>query len=367
MELDDTSQRIAWPVVGVTWVVVALTSTLLTFTRLTIAGHHDFDWWPRFIARDLVTWAFWAALTPVILRLARRFPIVGPQWRGTIGLHVLIGLALTVAFNMLRFAENLVIGWITTPAIVRSFVESAIDRTVFQFFIYLSVVAVGSAVDRARLLSEQDRRTARLESHLLAAQLSALRAQLQPHFLFNTLHTVALLIRERENDDALRVVLDLSELLRRVVDDTDTEAVPLRQELAFLERYIGIERVRFDDAVEITIEAETGTLDAAVPPLLLQPIVENALRHGLGEGPGRGTVQVSARRRADTVTIDVVDNGPGYDGARADTGRGVGLRNTQARLNGLFPDRRCLEITPLAARGTRVRLVLPYRATRAGA
>jgi two-component system LytT family sensor kinase len=366
VELDGAPQRIAWPVVGVAWIVVAFTSTLLTFARLAIAGHHDFDWWPRFIARDLVTWAFWAALTPVILQLARRFPIIGRQWTRTVGLHVVIGLALTVAFNMLRLVEDLVIGWIAPPTTVRSFLESAIERTVFQFFIYLSILAVGSAVDRTRLLREQDRRTARLESHLLTAKLSALRAQLQPHFLFNTLHTVALLIRERKNEDALRVVLDLSELLRRAVDDTDTEEVPLRQELAFLERYIGIERVRFDDAVEITIEAETETLDAAVPPLLLQPIVENALRHGLAEGPGRGTVQVSARRQADTVTIDVVDDGPGYDRARADTGRGVGLRNTQARLDGLFPDHRCLEITPLATRGTRVRLVLPYRATMAG-
>jgi two-component system LytT family sensor kinase len=237
--------------------------TLFTYARLTVGHHHDWALWPRVVARDLMTWAFWAALAPLILRLARRFPLVGPDWWRTLSGHILVGRPLTTAFNGLRFVENISFGLTTQTAVV-PFIESALERTIFQFFIYLSVLAVGSAVDHLRREIEKDQRAARLESNLLAAKLSALRAQLQPHFLFNTLHTVALLIRQRDTSEALRVVLDLSELLRRVIDDTHTEQIPLRQELAFLRRYIGIESVRFDD-VDFTIDADAETLDACRP------------------------------------------------------------------------------------------------------
>lgn len=343
----------SWLVIGVVWAVVAGASTLFTSVYLVMAGHHDLAWWPRFLLRELATWGFWVALTPVLLRLVRRFPIIGPQWRRTLGLHIAIGLALTVAFNVLRFGENILIGWVTRDT-AASFIGWSLERTVFQFFIYLSVIAIGSAVDHQQ-------RTARLETHLLSARLAALRAQLQPHFLFNTLHTVAMLIRGHDNDEALRVVLDLSELLHRVVNDTDTEHIPLERELSFLERYVGIERTRFDDAVAITIDADANALDAAVPPLLLQPLVENALRHGMSDPDGRGRVRVSAHRQADRLTIDIVDDGPGYDSDRADTSGGVGLTNTRARLAGLYPNDHRLEIAALAVRGTRVRLDLPYQ------
>ncbi len=349
--------RRSWLVVCVVWAVVACASTLFTEVSLVIAGHHDLDLWPRFLLRELATWGFWVALTPMLLRLVRRLPITGPRWKQTLGLHIGIGLALTVAFNVLRFGENIVIGWLTQGNAVM-FIGWSLQRTVFQFFIYLSVMAVGSAVDH-------EQRSARLESHLLSAKLAALRAQLQPHFLFNTLHTVAMLIRERDNTEALRVVLDLSELLHRVVDDMDTEQIPLERELSFLECYVGIERARFDDAVAMTIDADANTLDAAVPPLLLQPLVENALRHGISDADGRGRVRVSARRQADRITIDVVDDGPGYESGRAGTATGVGLKNIRERLVGLYPNDHRIEIAPLVERGTRVRLVLPYRSTTA--
>jgi two-component system LytT family sensor kinase len=340
----------SWLVIGVAWIAVACASTLFISVSLVLAGHHDLAWWPRFVLRELATWAFWVALTPVMLRLVRRYPIIGPHWRRTLGTHIGIGLALTVAFNVLRFGGNLAIGWIARDKTV-SFIEWSLERTVFQFFIYLSIIAIGSAADR--------------EAHLLSARLAALRAQLQPHFLFNTLHTVAMLIRERENDEALRVVLNLSELLHRVVDDTDTEQIPLHRELSFVERYVDIERARFDDAVAITIDVDANALDAAVPPLLLQPLVENALRHGIRDTGGRSQVRVSARRQMGRVTIDIDDDGPGYDSAHANTGTGVGLRNTRARLAGLYPNDHRLEIAPRAERGTRVRLVLPYRSSSA--
>jgi signal transduction histidine kinase len=348
-----------WRTILTAWALIACASTLLTFAGNVMWGTQRFRW-PVEIGRELIAWSFWAALTPLIFRLARRFPIIGPGWWRSIGIHAIAGLGLTVAFNAIRIAESAAMGWITMANLFPS-LQGVVARVVFQLFVYLAVVAIGSAADHARLVHEHDRRAARLESHLLAAKLSALRAQLQPHFLFNTLHTVALLIREHANEEALGVVLNLSDLLRRVVDDTDTEQIPLRRELAFLERYVEIERVRFDESLTVTIEADPAVLDAAVPPLLLQPIVENALRHGVADRVGEGTVQVLATRGGDTVTIDVVDNGPGYETSRNPRQRGVGLRNIQQRLDGLYPGQHGLDITALAGRGTRVRLTLPYR------
>jgi two-component system, LytTR family, sensor kinase len=353
-DLNPRAHARSWLIIGVVWAVVAGVSTLFTEISLVLEGHHDLDLWPRFLLREVATWAFWVSLTPVLLRLVRRLPLIGPRWRRTVGIHIGIGLALTVVFNLLRFGENLVIGWLTQGSAVM-FMAWSLQRTAMQFFIYLSVIAVGSAVD-------QEQRTAHVESLLLSAKLSALRAQLQPHFLFNTLHTIAMLVRERDTDEALRVVLDLSELLRRVVDDTDTEHIPLERELSFLERYVGIERARFDDAIAMTIDVDTNARDAAIPPLLLQPLVENALRHGMSSADGRGSVRVSARRQANRVTIDIVDDGPGYDSGRADAATGVGLRNTRERLAELYPNDHQFEIAPLVERGTRVRLVLPYHA-----
>lgn len=148
-----------------------------------------------------------------------------------------------------------------------------------------------------------------------------------------------------------------------MIDDADTEQIPLRRELAFLERYVDIERVRFDESPAVTIDATADVLDAAVPPLLLQPLVENALRHGVATEGGRGAVRVSATRACcDTMTIDVVDNGAGYDVSPVPRAGGIGLRNIRERLDSLYPGTHRLEITALAERGTRVRLVLPYRA-----
>ena len=321
--------RISWRFIAAAWATIAGAATVSLYASSIVGHTHSFSWLLA-IVRQGIAWGFWAVLTPAILRLARRFPIVGPRWWRTLGLHALIGLLLTSAFNAIWILEVFAMGWFRTESVV-PFLQQAVLRTVFELFVYLAVLALGSAADKAQLVREQDRRAAHSESHLLTAKLAALRAQLQPHFLFNALHTVALLIRERENDEALRVVLNLGELLHRVLDDADTEQIPVRRELAFLEQYVDIERVRFDESLAVTIDATADVLDAAVPPLLLQPLVENALRHGVATDGTHGAVRVSATRDGrDTVTINVVDTGAGMRGAT----RSAGGRHRIAQYSG---------------------------------
>lgn|GEM_PF-6520863 len=196
----------------------------------------------------------------------------------------------------------------------------------------------------------------RYQRQLVQAQLAALRLQLQPHFLFNTLHSIVTLM-PRDVDAARRMVHGLAGLLRATLDVTKRDTLPLREELALVERYLDIERLRFGDRLHVTLDVPDELREAPVPSFCLQPLVENAIRHGIAAVDGRGEIRVTARQDGDALLVEVADNGPGIE---EDVALGVGLQNARDRLAQLFGDAGRIELTASAWGGALVRLSLPW-------
>jgi GAF domain-containing protein len=229
----------------------------------------------------------------------------------------------------------------------------------------------GLALDNARLYTEartaheQAVRASRLEAQLMQARLDALRAQLNPHFLFNALNTVAMLVRRHANEDALRAVVSLSEILRRALAVQSEQEVPLRDELALVEHYLQVEQLRFRDRLSVDIAVEQDALEASVPGLVLQPLVENAVRHGIARRAARGRIKISGRRDAGRLLLAVRDNGPGFpDGWEAAASGRVGLANTRERLHRLYGNACRFEARNASRGGAVVRITIPFRIAR---
>src|SRR5690349_19956463 len=233
---------------------------------------------------------------------------------------------------------------------------------------YWTILGIQYAVRYYHAYQERERQALRLELHaselktqLTRAQLGALKMQLQPHFLFNTLNAIMVLVRQQRGAQAEEMLARLSDLLRCVLDEVAAQEVPLRRELEYLQLYLSIEQVRFQDRLRIEISANPTVLDAAVPQMILQPIVENAIRHGIARSSAAGQIRISASRTGDTLEIDVQDDGPGFSPAHSSNTRGIGLTNTRARLEQLHGDAARLEIHKGEPRGALVTILLPYR------
>src|SRR5262245_40790860 len=199
-----------------------------------------------------------------------------------------------------------------------------------------------------------------LETQLAQAQLQSLKMQLHPHFLFNTLHAISALM----DDDvkaARRMIARLSELLRLTLENAGQQEFSLRQELDALERYLEIEQIRFQDRLTVRLAVAPETLDASVPNLILQPIVENAIRHGIAPRSSAGWIEIRAERREGMVELQVIDDGPGLQPAGEELREGIGLTNTRARLRQLYGDEHRIEIEDAAEGGLAVKLSIPYR------
>ena len=309
----------------------------------------------------------WAAFTPFILWLSSRSlsrpgERTQPLWL-RIPLLLLIGVGVAIAvYALLDLARFLVID----PPIVmrRRGGRSAFSplreigrlRFLNQLLIYLAVLATGFAREFFLRDQRRQRQEAHLQAQLAEARLDALRMQINPHFLFNTLHAVSALV-ERDPGGVRRMISRLSELLRHTIDSRAADEVPLREELAFLRRYIEIMEIRFQGRLHVEMQADDDTLDALVPNLILQPIVENALEHGVNRAAGEGQIAISARRDGPRLVLSVRDNGPGID---TQNESGVGLGNTRARLEQLYGDRAVLTLRNADGGGTLAEIALPY-------
>jgi two-component system LytT family sensor kinase len=301
----------------------------------------------------------WALLTPAILWLARRFPLQRGRWARSLEVHLPAG-ALLAVFSV---AANVQVSrwlWPDAPAEFFPYFASTIHWNVQWYWI---IVGVGHALDVYRRYRDRELRASQLETQLARAQLEALKVQVQPHFLFNTLNTISELVHE-DPAEADRMIVRLGDLLRLTVDNAGTQEVALRRELEFLNAYLEIEQARFRDRLTVRMEVDPETLDALVPNLLLQPLVENALHHGIAERPGPGCVTVSARlegRLEDRrLRLEVRDDGTGLPAGGAVRER-VGVGNTRARLRRLYgPDHR-FELRGGAGRGVVVTVSIPLR------
>jgi sensor histidine kinase YesM len=229
----------------------------------------------------------------------------------------------------------------------------------FNLLIYGVIVTIVHAFDYYQKFRERELRSLELEKHLAEAKLEALQMQLNPHFLFNTLHGISALMH-KDVDMADRILSRLSDLLRRTLENTGTQEVPLKQELDFLERYLEIERTRFGDRLTVRMHIDPDTLEAQVPNLVLQPLVENAIRHGIEPHAKPGIIELRAQRKNGMLHLQVQDNGAGLAGGQP-LEEGIGLSNTRARLQQLYGSAHQFQLRNLTSGGLVVSITIPCR------
>ena len=349
------------------WTVAGLFFLSQDLTRKLFLGDPT-PWW-HYLLSWMIGSYFCAALTPAILWLGRRFPLERRKWLRRVVLHLPCSVVFSIVVLVLDSAILPHLG--IFPTIMTSFSATLGFLLIFGFHgniaSYWTVLGIQAGFHYYHQFQERRRQalllelqTAELKSELVQAQLSALKNQLQPHFLFNTLNAIMVLVRQEKGRQAEEMLARLSDLLRCVLEDVDAQEVPLRRELEYLELYLSIEQVRFQDRLRVEINAEPATLDAAVPYMGMQPIVENAVRHGIGRRSAAGRIEINAARVNGSLEIQVRDDGPGLSSEGLDAAHGIGLANTRARLRQLYGDAAKLTVENGDQGGAVATLVLPY-------
>jgi LytS/YehU family sensor histidine kinase len=303
-------------------------------------------------------------LTPLILWLATRFPIERFKWLRSLAIHsgasILIGVGTRALHDLMLFYV------LADSGGKFSFTKLLMNvyfMTDYGAMIYWLILLISYAFDYQRRYREGEVRATRLEVQLAQAQLQALKMQLHPHFLFNTLHSISALVHKNP-DAADKMIARLGDFLRLTLENSGAQEVSLQEELEFLKCYLEIERIRFAERLTVQLDIEPQTLDARLPNLILQPIVENAIRHGISPRTAPGRIEIEARRLNGFLQVQVTDNGPGISSG-SNTGtivrEGVGLANTQARLKQLYGEDHRLDLSNAASGGLTVLLEIPFR------
>jgi two-component system LytT family sensor kinase len=325
--------------------------------------------WGQALYWALGDWYEWAILSPLIFWLCRRFSFERSRWRSSLPIHFVAGVAVSVVHLVLCALAEQLQAWSEGRSIAfsASFPRLFTNRFHFNLAVYGLIVCAWHAWAYYWKYREREAQAAELAGRLAQAQLQALRMQLNPHFLFNTLHAVSSLML-RDVVAANRMLTRLGELLRLTLETTDQQEVPLKQELEFLRRYLEIEQIRFGDRLAVRMDLEPAILDAIVPNLLLQPLVENAIRYAVEPNMGSGQIELSGGRNNGQLILQVSDNGVGtrsqestkINGATLARG-GIGLSNTRQRLRQLYGDHQSLELKPRDSGGLLVRITIPFR------
>jgi two-component system, LytTR family, sensor kinase len=302
----------------------------------------------------------WAIATPLVLWLARRFRIDRNNWLQRVGLHFVISLALVSTLLALHFVIYMAVLSrfdSVTPFRVFSYLYYNLDR---WLLVYWFILLMSHAFNYYNSFRKGELKASQLHTQLVQSQLEALKMQVHPHFLFNTLHSISALL-SKDTEAARKMITRLGDFLRLTLENSGSMEVTLQQEIEFLNGYLEIERIRFQDRLTTDIQVDPEVLDVRVPNLILQPIVENAMRHAIGNSTS-GRVEITAVPRNGVVRIEVKDNGPGIQADQtleARRGRGLGLTNTRARLAGLYGAAAHFELTNDPSGGLLVVLEIP--------
>ena len=338
----------AWTLFGLFFVTQLLISRAYRGRALDL-GHTLINW---------LTCAYlWAGLTPLVLYLSRRFRIERGRLRN-LPLHLVASVIVSLAHLSAYIAVTSLIIPLTAP-VWQVFQDFVFNGLHFNLITYWILVVISHAADYYRKYQDRELSASRFKAQLVQAQLTALRSQLQPHFLFNTLNSIAVLVRKQSNEEAVDMLTGLAELLRHSLKNVEAQEISLKEELEFLERYLEIEKVRFKDRLRVKMTIEPDTLEALVPNLILQPIVENAIRHGIGQRSAAGLLEISAQRVNCTLSLQVRDDGPGLQPAATSAGQ-IGLANTRARLRQLYGDAQSFELRNEVGGGALATMAIPF-------
>jgi two-component system LytT family sensor kinase len=312
--------------------------------------HLLFVWWAtRFY--------LWAALSPAVVSLLRRFPLQ-PIAASRAFVHFIASLIFSLIHMGLHLSLAVVLmGRATLPGGSSSLVVQSVHSYPLGVLAYWVIIAIVNATNHYERIAVEQLRSSKLQAQLAEARLRTLQMQLQPHFVFNALHSLSDLVTD-EPKTAVRLIARLGDFLRLTLQNSTAQGVPLKRELDFLDAYLEIERVRFGDRLKVVFEVDPQSLDAEVPSLILQPLVENAIRHGVASHIGPGLVQLVTKRRGETLLIEIRDNGPGMP---TNAREGLGLRNTHERLRQTYGLAYSLEVRNQGESGVVVSCELPYR------
>jgi sensor histidine kinase YesM len=304
----------------------------------------------------------WASMAPLILQMLAKMPLSRGRGIGGIGFHLAMSFVVMATYYLGRiFAYTILWHEDTAADFWTVAVKGFYGRNIIDMGYYWAVIAFGYSVQIYHRYKNEELKSAQLEARLIETELKALREQLRPHFLFNTLNTIAVLVRENKNDEAVNLIARLSSLLRMTLDNTRVHEVTLRQEMDFLERYLEIQKARFSDRLNVGITIEPAAMEARIPNLLLQPIVENAIVHGIAPKSGPGHVEVLGRVEAGRLHLEVRDDGPGLGNGITRAREGVGLSNTRERIAKIYGAQGQLLLRSEPGRGVSVQIILPCR------
>lgn len=339
--------------------VPAVLSAVLIHSRYLQLGRESVLW--QWLLDYTLGWYVWAALTPLIVWLGRRIRIERSDWAKPLALHFALALVLSlfqislaVFFSILVYSEP-----ITWEYVTGQIVPTIFARLLSQMTVYFVIVGISYAIDYQRQSGERALRATRLEGELSKARLDALKQQLQPHFLFNTLNSISVLMQKGEITLANRVLNDLSDLLRQVLHQEEIQLVTLGEELEFVRRYAAIEQVRYGDRLHVSFAVPEELLQQPVPTFILQLLVENAIRHGVAKKANAGQVRVTASQSGSRLRLSVVDDGVGLEGGSFN--EGVGISNARDRLKHLYGDNHSFSISNNEGSGVTALLELPMQ------
>lgn len=315
---------------------------------------------------QVAVWLAWVILVPAALWLRRRWPFERGALGRALPIHLVAVAVLCAAHSGLILLMQWLImygGQAFTDQPLRMLVTFWWVRDLpFCVLFYGLIVGIGSALEYYRQSRERQLRASQLETQLAQAQLQMLKMQLHPHFLFNTLNGITGLVRDHDNAAAVQMLVGLSDLLRQTLDNSGKQEVRLGEELEWLDLYLKLQQIRFSDRLQVHIQAPPETLDALVPNLITQPLVENAIRHGLAPRAAPGMVSVSAQRINGRLELRVDDDGVGLpEGWRITNSKGVGLLNTEARLRQLYGTNFAFEVRNRQQGGAEALLSIPLR------
>lgn len=312
------------------------------------------------------TWLPWFVLSPLLVLLIKRFPFSPDRWAVSLMLH----LALAMGFIIVHLAaaayyfhffepdkDEAMLGYagwehmghilVTAPFVLTDFMIYALFVISFNFSRYIQLVRQ----------KEQD--ASHLEANLTAAKLHALQMQVNPHFLFNALNSISVLVQKKDVETAGEMIHQLSDFFRMTLEKSAGQLVPLEAELELAQHYLSIEQIRFKDRLQIIMDIDPRTLSATVPALILQPLIENSLRHGINASERQGTITLRSRQLADRVLLEVVDDGTGCDPAMLDHPRGIGLNNVRERLHQAYQGDCVFRVRSAPGTGVTITIEIP--------
>jgi two-component system LytT family sensor kinase len=339
---------------------VALTALLTVLFAIQSYASQDAASFAVILQRQIVVWGIWLLLTPWVIETARKYPIEERVSAAWVRKQLVIGGAFAVVHSILAGTVRKALGVAVYDSWVDVFVASIVTGFGRNYLAYGFIAAAYQALLYHRTMRERDAEAARLELDLMKAKLETLEGRIRPHFLFNTLNAIAALVRE-DPAAAETMIGQLSELLRASLRADPTGEVRLAEELDLVEQYLAIQQVRFQDRLHVTVAASEAVQDAMVPQLILQPIVENAVRHGIAPRETGGTIAVRAERVDSRLRLTVEDDGVGFGKAPPElAGNGIGLGVVRSRLTYLYGSDHVLEVSSRKPSGTLVTIELPY-------